>query len=67
MKKPPKEILEELKHLPYKSFDGVDYKRIMSMKYPAIRIDVRNEDSKNASTDGTVDQNMESGDESDDG
>lgn len=43
MKKPPKEILEELTCQPYQIFEGLDYQRMMSMKYPAIRIDVNNE------------------------
>jgi hypothetical protein len=43
MKKPPKEILEELTCQPYKVFDGLDYQRMMSLKFPAIRIDVNNE------------------------
>lgn len=45
MKKPPKEILEELTCQPYKVFDGLDYQRMMSLKFPAIRIDINNEQS----------------------
>jgi len=45
MKKPPKEILEELTCHPYKMFEGLDYQRMMSLKFPAIRIDVNNEQS----------------------
>ena len=43
MRKPPKEVLEELTQEPYKFYDGVDYRRIMSLKIPAIKIDSRNE------------------------
>ena len=43
MRKPPKEVLEELTQEPYKYYDGVDYRRIMSLKIPAIKIDSRNE------------------------
>ena len=43
MKKPLKEVLEELTCQPYKMFDGLDYQRMMSLKFPAIRIDVNNE------------------------
>jgi len=43
MKKPPKEVLEELTCHPYKVFEGLDYQRMMSLKFPAIRIDVNNE------------------------
>lgn len=43
MRKPPKEVLEELAQEPYKYYDGVDYRRIMSLKIPAIKIDSRNE------------------------
>ena len=43
MKKPPKEILEELTCQPYKVFEGLDYQRMMSLKFAAIRIDVNNE------------------------
>lgn len=43
MKKPPKEVLEELTCQPYKVFEGLDYQRMMSLKFPAIRIDVNNE------------------------
>ena len=46
MKKPVKEVLEQLKQQPYKFFEGVDYQRIMSLKFSAIRIDVRNESNQ---------------------
>ena len=46
MKKPksqPQERIEELKEEPYKYFDGVDYKRIMSLNIESIKIDSKNE------------------------
>ena len=46
MKKPkqvPASELEELQEQPYKVFEGVDYRRIMSLRIPSIRIDAKNE------------------------
>lgn len=43
MKKPPKEVLEELTVFPYKIFPGVDYQRIMSLHFDSIKIDVKDE------------------------
>lgn len=49
-------------------FDGVDYQRIMSLKYPAIRIDVRNESNQSAddnSQHNTIDSKNDSTNNSD--
>ena len=43
MRKPPKEVLKELKEKPYKFFEGVDYRKIMSLGITAIKIDTRDE------------------------
>jgi len=46
MKKPkqvPHENLQELKEEPYKYFEGVDYKRIMSLNIDSIKVDSKNE------------------------
>ena len=43
MRKPSKEVLKELKESPYKFYEGVDYRKIMSLTIPAIKIDTRDE------------------------
>ena len=43
MKKPPKEERKETTETPYKLFEGVDYDSIMSLRIPAITIDVKDE------------------------
>ena len=46
MKKPKGQQVENLKELkeePYKYFDGVDYRRIMSLGIDSIKIDSKNE------------------------
>lgn len=42
-KQATQEEIQELKEEPYKYFDGVDYRRIMSLNICSIRIDVKNE------------------------
>ena len=41
------EELPELEDEPYNFFEMVDYRRVMALRYPSIRIDVYNECCKN--------------------